>query len=220
MNLTDNLIKEGWLKTPEIIEAFKKIKRQDFLPEGSKNLADLNEALPIGFGQTISQPLTVAFMLELLKPQAGDKILDVGAGSGWTSALMAFITGKEGKVIAIEIVPELADFGKNNVAKYGFIKNGIVNYMCGDASKGFLPAGRQVKNKEIYDKILVSASSSSDISAELKEQLKIGGRLVCVIRNSVWLYIKKSKNEFEQKEHKGFVFVPLVQKQGFLGNKP
>ena len=91
MALIDNLIAEGWLKTPRIIEAFRKIKRVDFLPEDIKNLAELNEALPIGWGQTISQPLVVAFMIEQLDPQPGDKILDVGSGSGWTTALLAEI---------------------------------------------------------------------------------------------------------------------------------
>ena len=91
MNLVDSLIREGWLKTPRIIEAFRKVKRIDFLPEDMKDLAELNEALPIGSGQTISQPLVVAFMLELLQPQKREKILDIGSGSGWTSALLAYI---------------------------------------------------------------------------------------------------------------------------------
>ncbi len=90
MFLIDELIDDGWLKTPEIIEAFRKIKRADFLPEDLKKSAELNEALPIGYGQTISQPLVVAFMLEQLSPQPGDKILDVGSGSGWTTAHFYF----------------------------------------------------------------------------------------------------------------------------------
>ena len=121
MSLIDSLIQQGWLKTPEIIEAFRKIKRIDFLPEDMKDLAELNEALPIGYGQTISQPLVVAFMLELLQPKKGEKILDIGSGSGWTSALLADIVSQKensGKVIAIEFIPELKEFGEKNVAKY------------------------------------------------------------------------------------------------------
>ena len=97
MALIDSLVEQGWLKTPRIIKAFRKIKRIDFLPEDMKDLAELNEALPIGYGQTISQPLVVAFMLELLEPKPGDKILDIGAGSGWTTALLAEIVSQQGK---------------------------------------------------------------------------------------------------------------------------
>ncbi len=202
-NLIDSLTKEGWLKTSDIIEAFRKIKREDFLPEEIKSMAELNEALPIGFGQTISQPLTVAFMLELLQPKKGDKILDIGAGSGWTTALLVCIVGEKGKVISVEIIPELKEFGEKNVAKYDFIKKGVVNYICADGSKGF-------KKCAPYDKILVSASSRSDISEELRGQLKIGGRLVLPIKDSIWLFIKNTKNDFQKKEYPGFVFVPLV----------
>ena len=90
LELVENLIEREYLKTPLIIEAFKNINRADFVPENLKDEAGVDAPLPLGFGQTISQPLTVAFMLELLRPQPGDKILDVGAGSGWTSALLGW----------------------------------------------------------------------------------------------------------------------------------
>ena len=219
MTLIDSLIEEGWLKTPRIIEAFKKIKRVDFLPENMKNLAELNEALPIGYGQTISQPLVVAFMLEQLKPKEGDKILDIGSGSGWTSALLAEIIGSKGKVIAIDIIPELVEFGKNNVAKYNFIEKGIVEFICADGSKGY-------KKEAPYDKILASASAQS-LPQAWKEQLKtralakcgderssstIGGRIVTPISSSIWLFTKKSETDFEEIEYPGFTFVPLIEK--------
>lgn len=204
MPLTEFLIKEGWLKTPLIIEAFEKIKRTDFLPSDLKELAEANEALPIGKGQTISQPLVVAFMLELLDPRPGQKILDVGAGSGWTSALLAFIVEgkKEGKVIALEIVPELKEFGQTNVSKYNFIKKGVVEFFSGNGAKGF-------PKEAPYDKILSSASAQKLPSA-WKEQLKVGGKIVAPLGNSIWLFIKKSETEFDQIEYPGFVFVPLI----------
>jgi len=223
MSLIDSLIEEGWLKTPRIIEAFKKIKRVDFLPENMKDLAELNEALPIGYGQTISQPLVVAFMLEQLKPKEGDKILDIGSGSGWTSALLAEIIGSKGKVIAIDIIPELVEFGKNNVAKYNFLapyrtkgsgagiekglpagRQGIVEFICTDGSKGY-------KKEAPYDKILASASAQS-LPQAWKEQLKIGGRIVTPIGSSIWLFTKKSETDFEEIEYPGFAFVPLIEK--------
>jgi protein-L-isoaspartate(D-aspartate) O-methyltransferase len=217
MDLIENLILEGWLKTPRIIEAFKKIKRVDFLPEKLKDLAKLNEALPIGYGQTISQPLVVAFMLELLQPKEGEKILDIGSGSGWTSALLAYIVSGglnlkfkiqkaklKGKVIAIEVIPELMEFGKKNVAKYNFVEKGIVEFICGDGSKGY-------QKEAPYDKILVSATAK-ECYQSWKEQLKVGGRIVTPISNSIWLFVKKSEKEFEEFEYPGFVFVPLIEK--------
>lgn len=204
MALLDDLIKRGWLKTEKIIKAFEAIKRVDFLPENVKDLAELNEALPIGWGQTISQPLVVAFMLELLKPEKGDKILDVGSGSGWTSALLAHIVGKEGKIIAIEIIPELTEFGKKNVKKYNFVEKGIVKFVCADGSRGY-------ENEAPFDKILASASARQ-VPKAWKEQLKIGGRIVTPIGSSIWLFLKKSDKEFEGTEYPGFVFVPLIER--------
>jgi protein-L-isoaspartate(D-aspartate) O-methyltransferase len=204
MSLIDSLVREGWLKTPKIIEAFEKIKRADFLTENLKNLSELNEALPIGYNQTISQPLVVAFMLELLAPKEGEKILDVGSGSGWTTALLAQIVGEKGKVIGMEIVPELVKFGKKNVGKYNFIEKGIVEIILGDGSKGY-------EKEAPFDKILVSAEAKRCYPS-WKEQLKVGGRIVTPISNSIWLFIKRSEENFEEKEFPGFVFVPLIEK--------
>ena len=222
MDLINSLIKEGWLKTGNIIDAFEKIKREDFLdprslgevglPDSLKNLAELNEALPIGSGQTISQPLTVAFMLELLQPSKGDKILDIGFGSGWTTALLSYIVGgeglpagRQGKVIALEIVPELKKFGENNVSKYSFTRRRIVHCVLADGSKGY-------QSEAPYDKILASASGI-ELPSAWKNQLNVGGRIVCPIENSIWLFIKKSETGWESKEYPGFAFVPLIDKQ-------
>jgi len=209
MILVDSLIEQGWLKTPRIINAFKKIKRIDFLPEGIKDLAELNEALPIGYGQTISQPLVVSFMLELLQPKSGDKILDIGAGSGWTSALLSEIIGDKGRVVAMEIIPELAEFGRKNIAKYNFIKKGIVEFICNDGSKGLSDFKSRPEFVQGFDKILCSAEAK-EIPQIWKNQLKIGGRIIMPIGSSIWLFIKKSSGQFEKKEYPGFVFVPLV----------
>lgn len=202
--LVKNLTDEGYLKTPRIIEAFRKIKRADFLPERLKSEASVDEPLPIGYGQTISQPLTVAFMLELLKPEFGQKILDIGSGSGWQTALLAEIAGERGKVFGIEIIPGLAEFGKANVARYGFIKKGAAEIICSDGTKGLAAEAP-------FDRIIAGAMAEI-IPKAFRGQLKIGGRLVAPQGGSVWLIIKKGENEFEEREYPGFAFVPLVEK--------
>jgi len=224
MSLVNSLIKEGWLKTKRIIKAFQKIKRRDFLPDDIKNLAELNEALLIGSGQTISQPLVVAFMLELLQPKPGDEILDIGSGSGWTTALLAEIVGEKGKITAIEIIPELKKFGEKNITRYNFIEKEIVHLICADGSKGY-------EKKSPFDGILASAAGGGVPSA-WKAQLKNKGRIVAPIDSSIWLLVKnpsssfclpsvpssvfprqvEQKQEFKEIEYPGFAFVPLITK--------
>lgn len=205
-SLIRDLIYQGYLKTDRIIEAFSKIKRIDFLPDDLHSASQANIPLPIGQGQTISQPLTVAFMLEKLDPQVGDKILDVGSGSGWTTALLAHIVGKKGKVIGIERIKSLRDFGINNISKYHLIEGGRARIICADGIKGYI-------NEAPYNRILVSAAAK-EIPNELKKQLAVGGRLVIPIKNSIWVLEKISNKEFREEEFPGFVFVPLIGDDG------
>ena len=200
--LISDLIKNGYLKSDSIIDAFSKVNRVEFVTDDMESQADVDVALPIGYGQTISQPLTVAFMLELLDPRAGQIILDVGMGSGWTTALLAEIVGKAGKVIAVERIKELMERGKKNVDKYNYVGRGIAEFYLADGSRG-LP------QKAPFDRILVSASSPS-IPQPLKDQLKIGGKMVLPVRNSIFYLEKKSEQEFFQEEFPGFSFVPLI----------
>ncbi|KKS90605.1 MAG: Protein-L-isoaspartate(D-aspartate) O-methyltransferase [Parcubacteria group bacterium GW2011_GWF2_43_11] len=206
MALVEELIVDNWLKTPYIIEAFKKIKRVDFLPEEMKNFAELDEALPIGQGQTISQPSVVVFMLEKLEPKPGDKILDVGSGSGYSSALLGEIVGKNGKVISLEIVPGLKESGEENTSKYNFVKQKRVEFILADGSKGYL-------KEAPFDRILCSASVQKEIPQAWRKQLKVGGKIVAPIGSSIWVLTKKSESNFEEIEYPGFTFVPLITKK-------
>ena len=118
--LIEHLKSSGVLKNSNIIEAFEKIDRADFVLEEHKLESYEDHPIPIGRGQTISQPTTVAFMLELLSVQKGDKVLDIGSGSGWTTALLSELVGSTGEVFGVERVSELVEFGSKNLAKYDF----------------------------------------------------------------------------------------------------
>ena len=200
--LIKELMEEGILKTPSIIDAFEKVDRKDFVLEELKDKAYLNTPLPIGYGQTISQPLTVAFMLELLQPEKGNKILEIGSGSGWQTALLAHVVSVGGKIFAAELIPELMDFGRKNVAKYGFIKNKTVEFHSLNATKG-------MPEEAPFDRI-ISAASGQELPAAWKEQLKIGGRIVAPVKDAIHLLIKKGETEFEESIYPGFAFVPLI----------
>ncbi len=200
--LVNDLIKHGYLKTDLIIDAFSEISRVEFVPKELELEAEKDIALPIGYGQTISQPLVVAFMLELLEPGRGHRILDVGSGSGWTTAILSYIVGKEGNVIALERIKELKEFGKKNADKYGFVKSGIATFHQGDGHNGF-------PSRAPYDRILVSASGE-EVPQALKDQLKIGGKMVIPVRNKIVYLQKEGEHDFYQEQFPGFYFVPLV----------
>lgn len=202
--LVNDLIRKGYLKADLLVDAFFKISRLEFVPKELESEADADVALPIGYGQTISQPTTVAIMLELLEPQEGQKILDVGSGSGWTTALLSYAVGGEGKIIAVERQKDLCQFGKNNVEKFGYVSKGIAKFVCADGSRG-------CAEEAPYDRILVSASTE-EVPADLKSQLKIGGKMVIPVRHSIWYLEKRGKDNFYKEEYPGFSFVPLMTK--------
>ena len=125
-------------------------------------------------------------------------ILDIGSGSGWTTALLAHIVGKGGKVIGIERILELVELGQINIEKYDFKNAEIIQ----TEKEIGLP------QEAPFDKILVSASAM-DLPKELTKQLKIGGIMVIPINDEVW-QVRKSKSGEDIRKYKGFTFVPLI----------
>jgi protein-L-isoaspartate(D-aspartate) O-methyltransferase len=200
--LVDQLKQQEVLVTPRIIKAFQAIDRTDFVPSRLSGQAYANHPLPIGHGQTISQPYTVAFMLELLQPQLGQNILDIGAGSGWQTALLAHVVGAEGHVTAIERIPELASQCKANIAPYNFIEQGIVDIRSQNAIDGAPDAAP-------FDRIITAADIDTIPQAWL-DQLKIYGRLITPQHSSLTVIDRKTDKDWQTRTIPGFVFVPFI----------
>jgi protein-L-isoaspartate(D-aspartate) O-methyltransferase len=191
------LQQRGVLKSPLLIESFNAIDRKDFVRPSLQVEAYEDHPLAIGAGQTISQPYTVAFMLELLELEESDRILDIGCGSGWSTALLAQ-TAKSGFVTGVELVPELLDLARSNLEKYQFAN--IKLQIAGEALG--IPG-------QTFDKILVSAAAE-ELPQELIQQLNPGGIMVIPIQNNMVVIFKREDGSIEQSDFPGFRFVPLI----------
>ena len=185
------------LTSPLLIESFNTVDRKDFVPFDFHDQAYEDYPLSIGEGQTISQPFTVAFMLELLELREEDKVLDIGCGSGWTTALLAHAL-KSGSVTALERIPQLLTLARNNLKSYHFTN---IHLQLAGKTLG-LPG-------QTFDKILVSAAAE-ELPFDLVQQLNPGGIMVIPIQNEIAVIYKKEGQYFEQKDFYGFRFVPLV----------
>ncbi len=182
-----------------IEKAFDTIHRADFVAEADREYANVDVPLPIGFGQTISQPSTVKRMLEWLAATPGNKVLDIGSGSGWTTALLSHIVGAKGVVYATERIPDLVEFGRTNCERIG-IKN--TTFFQAGVGLGLPLYGP-------FDRILVSAAAQR-FPEELLAQLMTGGKLVIPVRNDILEMTKTSDTDYDTTVHPGFVFVPLL----------
>jgi len=212
--LVQRLVRQHILRSKEVIEAFRRAPRYNFLPEELRQYAAIDEPIPIGYGQTVSAPHMVAIMDEELELKVGQKVLEVGAGSGWHAATVAELVAptdqpKEswGHVYTIEIVPELAQMARINIEKNGYSDR--VTVIEGDGSLGY-------EEKAPYDRILVTAAAP-EVPKPLIQQLKTGGILlipVGAIRFYQTLIKVRKEDGIRMEDLGGVAFVPLRGKYG------
>ena len=198
--ISDYWKKNNIIRDNKVLEAFTKVKREDFVLQEYKDNAYDDIALPSKANQTISQPTTVLIMTQALEVKPGQKILEVGAGSGYQAAILSVIVGKKGRIYTTEILKEPYDFAKQNLKNY---KN--VKVFHTDGSKG-------LKDFAPYDRVIVTAAAKN-IPQALLEQLKTGGIMVIPVGESRYvqqmLKIKKTKEKNIIENLGDFVFVPL-----------
>jgi len=204
--LVNKLKREGRIYTKEVEKAFLETPREMFVSERLKKVAYLDTPLEIGEGQTISAPHMVAIMVEALDLKKGQKVLEIGAGSGYHAAIVSKIVGKEGHVYTIDRFSTLAKNAKKNLDTAG-IKN--VTVETGDGSEG-LP------NYAPYDRIYVTCASPG-IPPPLIEQLKDSGKLMAPVGKMICdlELIEKKGDKIIRTDLGGCAFVPLVGKYGF-----
>ncbi|MCD6398292.1 MAG: protein-L-isoaspartate(D-aspartate) O-methyltransferase [Candidatus Aenigmarchaeota archaeon] len=208
----ENLIQEmrlrGTLKSKKLEQAFKKIDRKYFVPEKYKGSAYADYPLPIGHEQTISQPSTVAMMTEALVVKSGQKILEIGAGSGWQAALLGYLVGPKGKIFTVEINEWLVELARRNMKKIGL---GNVKIIHGDGSLGY-------EKEAPYDRIMVTAAAPK-VPEPLKRQLKDDGKMIMPLGNyftqKVLVFEKMGEDLVVVEDLGYFRFVPLKGKHGF-----
>ena len=181
-----------------VAAAFEAVPRTGFLPEDQRRSASYDGPLPIGHGQTSSQPRTVGAMLRLLEPGPGHRVLDVGAGSGWTTALLAALVGPGGTVVGVELEPELAAWGESNVRATAY---SWASVRTADPEVLGWPA------EAPYDRILVSAAAT-ELPEPLVIQLAERGRMVVPVGGTMTL-VERSGDGLAVSRHGAYRFVPL-----------
>lgn len=208
--LIERLSEQGYLKTEKVKEAILKIPREEFVPPENKVHAYMDQPLPIGHGQTISAPHMVVILCEKLELKEGMKVFEVGTGLGYNAAVVAEIVGPDGHVYTVERLKSLATCARENLERTGY--SDVVTVMVGDGTMGY-------PEKAPYDRIYATASAPK-VPEPLKEQLKIGGKLVMPVGANYQLQelvcMKRVvEDEFKTQRLGGVVFVPMIGKHAW-----
>ncbi|MCS6952784.1 MAG: protein-L-isoaspartate(D-aspartate) O-methyltransferase [Bryobacterales bacterium] len=197
--MVDRQLKARGIRDPRVLAAMLEIPREEFLPPHLRHMAYIDDPVPIGFGQTISQPYITALMVECLELTGEEIVLDVGAGSGYHAAVLGAIARW---VYSIEIIPELAEQARKNLARVGREAN--ITVICGDGSAGY-------PERAPYDAISVAAAAP-EVPPKLLDQLNDPGRLVIPV-GSLWdqelRLVTKREGKIESRLVTYCRFVPL-----------
>lgn len=183
-----------------VAEAFERVPRAGFLPERDRGRASEDGPVPIGHDQTNSQPSTVAAMLRLLDVRPGHRVLDVGSGSGWTTALLAELVGPEGSVLGVERVPELVATSRAALAEGDRPRTARARVR--EAQAGVLGAPEEAP----FDRILVSAEAR-ELPGELVDQLAADGVMVVPVAGQM---VRVAPGDGGTTRHGRYAFVPLL----------
>ena len=201
--IDDQLVARG-IRDPRVLDAMRRVPRHVFVECGAEGLAYADRALPIGDGQTISQPYMVAAMTEALRLRGHERVLDVGTGSGYQAAILAEVARD---VVSIERLVELADAARARLDSLGY-RN--VRVVVGDGSVGYA-------DEAPYDGILVAAAAPR-VPESLKQQLVDGGRLVIPVGppdHQRLTIVTRDDDRFIESLHEGCMFVPLLGAEGW-----
>lgn len=205
--MVDSQIAARGIRDENVLAAMRKVPRERFLPSPRGEAAYEDTPLPIGAGQTISQPYVVAYMIECLRLEGGEKVLEIGTGSGYAAAVLAEIAGE---VYTLERIPGLAATAAASLDGLGYDN---VHVGCGDGTLGW-------PEEAPFDGIVVTAGGP-EVPDALKSQLRIGGRLVIPVGASkgfqrLVCVTRLSETGFETEDLIGVRFVPLLGEEGWL----
>lgn len=206
--LVDSLVRRGYVRSESVERAMRRVPREEFLPYDIRRDAYVDTPLPIGEGQTISAPHMVAIMAEQLDLKPGQKVLEIGAGSGYHAAVCAEIIAPDGHVFTIERISSLATFAEDNIKKTGY--SNLVTVIFGDGTKG-LP------DKAPFDRIFVAAGAP-DIPDPLTDQLADGGKMLVPVGGRYYqdlIKVERRGNKLIKENMGGCVFVPLIGEHGY-----